>query len=96
MLQCIHNLSSAFGIQHGRRFIQYNTFRFHGQSRSNRHPLFLSAGYIYAALAELCIITVRKGHYKIMCLRGFAGRNNFFIRGIFLAPAQIVLDGAGK
>ena len=39
-----NDLLAAIWVQHGRRLIQHNTFRPHGNYSRNRHPLFLTAG----------------------------------------------------
>ena len=58
--------------------------------------LLLAAGDVGAALLDMCLISLGEGFNKIICLRQFAGFNQLLVRGVFVAPAQVLGDGAGE
>ena len=51
---------------------------------------------VRAALLDVGIVLVRELLDEVVRLRQFAGVDHLFIGGIGVAPAQVVLDGAGE
>ncbi len=64
------------------------------QCPCNTQPLFLAAGNIGSALFNPRVIRIREGLNEFIRMRQLTGMTDFLIRGIFLAPAQIVPDGS--
>ena len=71
-------------------------FRLFQQGTGNTKPLLLSAGYVGTTLLNISIILVGEGLNELISLCLAAGMEHFLVRGIFVAPAEIVLDGAGE
>ena len=51
----VYHFLAAAGIQHGGRFVQYDTLRMHGQHPGDGHPLFLTAGELVGGVGAVLI-----------------------------------------
>ena len=62
----------------------------------NAKPLLLTAAQIQPTLAQIRIVPLGLGQHKVMGLRRLTSRHNLLVRGVFLTPADILLNGATK
>ena len=66
------------------------------QGPGNAEPLFLPAGYIYAALAQVGVKAVGHPGQKFVRTGGAAGGPEVVVRRVGIAPFQVVADRAGE
>ena len=82
---------------HGRGgIVQDQDLRLFQQSAGDAQALLLTAGNVAAALLDMGIVAVREAGDEFIGAGQLAGVNQFLVRGVGIAPAQIFLDGAGE
>lgn len=78
------------GIDCGRRIVHNHDFRLFEQSARDAKTLFLTAGYVDAALTEFGFVTVGERHNEVVRLRRFCSVFDFLVRCVFVAPKQVL------
>lgn len=78
------------------RVIEDKHLRLFEQRAGDAQALLLAAGDICAALLDIGVIAVRHGGDELIRTREHAGVLEFLVRGILIAPAEVLLDRAGK
>ena len=86
----------GLGIYRGGRIIQDQNTRFFQKCSRDTQALLLSAGYVGTAALNVSVIAVRKLAYELIGLGQLTCVKDFFICRVLVAPAHILLNGAGK
>lgn len=76
------------------RVIQDQDLRFLEKSPCNTQTLLLTAGYVVTALNDHCIVAIRELTDESICLGQLTDPPNFFLTGMFITPANIVIDAS--
>ena len=80
------------GVHRAGAVIQNNNFGLFQECSGNAETLLLAAGYVDAALPQIGVIAFWEGHDKVMGTGRLGGSDDFFVRGILIAPFQIVFN----
>ena len=83
-------------IDGARRVVEDEHFRLLQQRAGDAQALLLAAGDICAALLDIGVIAVWHGGDELIRTREHAGVPEFLVRGILIAPTEVLLDRAGK
>src|SRR5699024_2677801 len=86
----------GLGIDGAGGVVQNQDLGLFQQGAGDAQALFLAAGNIGAALLDPGVVLIRELLDKFVGLGQLAGFQDLVIGGVRVAPAQVVLDGAGK
>ena len=86
----------GLGIDGAGGIVEDQHLRLFEQRAGDAEALALAAGDVRAALLDVGIVLVGELLDEVVRLRQFAGVDHLFIGGVRVAPAQVVLDGAGE
>ena len=84
------------GVHSGGGIIQNQNSGLFQQGPGNTQPLLLTAGDIGASLLDVGIVALGEAADEFIGTSQTAGVNQFLVGGVWIAPAQILLDGAGE
>ena len=76
--------------------VQYQHLGLFQQSPGDAEALLLAAGHVGAALLDVGLVLIREALNKAVRLRQLAGMADLLVGGVFIAPAQILRNGAGE
>ena len=83
-------------VDRGGRVVEDQNLRLFEKRPGDAETLLLSAGDVRAALLDIGVIPVGEGADEFVRLREPARLDHLVIGGILVAPAQVILDGAGE
>ena len=83
-------------VDRGGRVVEDQNLRLFEKRPGDAETLLLSAGDVRAALLDIGVIPVGEGADEFVRLREPARLDHLVVGGVFVAPAQVILDRAGK
>ena len=84
------------GVHRAGAVVENQDLRLFQQRPGDAQPLLLAAGYVRSALFDPGVVFVGEILDKGIRLRQPAGLLDFLVRGVFIAPAQVVPDRAAE
>ena len=82
------------GINRTGAVVEDQDGRFFEHGPRDAEPLFLSARHVDTALLNPGVVPIRKTADEFVCLRRLRRGDHLFLGGIWVAPFQVVADGA--
>ena len=95
-IDCLLQFRFIFRVHTCSCLIQDNDRRVFQHGSCNGNPLFFAAGKSSTTFSENRIITLRKGHDKIVTAGSFCGFHHFLMGGILFSEADVIFDGVIK
>ena len=86
----------GLGVNRAGGVVQDEDLGLFEQGPGNAKALLLAAGYIGSALLDPGVVLIRKLLDKFVGLGQLTGLYELLVRGVRIAPAQVVLDGSGE
>ena len=96
LTECLTDQCIGTGIDSAGRVVQNEDLWLFKQGAGDTQTLFLTTRNVGTTLFDIGVVSPWELIDKFIRLCQFAGFDHFFIGSIFIAPAQIVFDGAGE
>ena len=84
------------GIHRGGGVVQDQDLGLFQQSTCDTQALLLTAGNVGAALFDVGVVAIGEAADEVIGAGQLTGMDHFFVGGVGIAPAEVILDGAGE